>query len=123
MSSVLQRFLTALNTTYIDVVMLHHQDYLINVTEVAELVQGWVAAGVIRAFGVSNFDKETFATLAAALAPLPLVANEIELSVLQPKAIYDGRVSYHYGQGSSVLAWGPLGGEEGIIVSHAIACD
>jgi len=111
LNAVLARFLSALNTTYVDVAMLHHQDYLLNVTEVAETVRGWMAAGAVRAFGVSNFDKDTFAALAAALAPIPLVANEIELSVLQPKAVFDGRVSYHYGQGSSVLAWGPLGGD------------
>lgn len=105
------RYLTALNSTYVDVVLLHHQDYLINVTEVAGVVQGWLAAGKIKAFGVSNFDQQTFQALANALAPTPLVANEIELSVLKPNAVYDGRVSYHYGQGSSVLAWGPLGGD------------
>lgn len=111
LQSVLQRYLTALNTTFVDVAMLHHQDYLLDLSELVPLVRGWISSGVVRAFGVSNFDKETFATLAAALAPIPLVANEIELSVLQPAAIVDGRVSYHYGQGSSVLAWGPLGGD------------
>ena len=111
LAAAMARFLTALNSSYVDVAMLHHQDYLLNVTELAAVVKGWVAAGTIRAFGVSNFDRDTFALLAAALQPIPLVANEIELSVLQPAAIVDGCVSYHYGQGSSVLAWGPLGGD------------
>jgi hypothetical protein len=111
LQSVMQRYLKALNSNYVDVAMLHHQDYLLNVTELAAVVSGWLAAGTIRAFGVSNFDRDTFATLAAALHPIPLVANEIELSVLQPAPIVDGRVSFHYGQGSSVLAWGPVGGD------------
>lgn len=36
-----------------------------------------MAAGTIRAFGVSNFDMQTFGALAAALAPfnIPLAAN------------------------------------------------
>jgi predicted oxidoreductase len=111
LSAVLQTYLTSFNTTYVDVLMLHHQDFLLNLTEVSGLVKGWIAAGTVRAFGVSNFDVQTFGALAAAMAPYPLVANEIELSVLQPAAFVDGRVSYHYGQGSTILAWGPLGGE------------
>jgi hypothetical protein len=45
LNAVLQTYLTALNTTYIDVVILHRMDYLTDVNEVADTVAAWVAAG------------------------------------------------------------------------------
>lgn len=63
----------------------------------------------MRFLGASNFDVNTFALFQK--AGLRLIANEIELSVLKPDAIVQGTVSYHYSDASTVLAWGPLGGD------------
>lgn len=102
------RYLVPLNTSYVDVLMLHHQDYLLDIDAFAECMIELTAAGSVRHVGVSNFDRDMFAALNKRV---PLVANEIEVSVLNPKAIYDGTVSAMYNLGASILAWGPVGGD------------
>jgi predicted oxidoreductase len=109
LNAVLETYLAALNTTYVDVLMFHRQDYLLNVTELLGALAAWQQAGTVRFLGASNFDVNTFALCQK--AGLRLIANEIELSVLKPDAIVQGVVSYHYSDGSTVLAWGPLGGD------------
>ena len=108
LNAVLDKYLTALNTTYIDVVLLHRQDYLLDFAEMAACFAAWKQAGTVRYFGASNFGRDAFSALAKVV---PLVANELEVSPLNPKALYDGTVAFHYGDGSTVLAWGPLGGD------------
>ena len=102
------RFLTALNSTYLDVLMFHHMDYLLDVDDFAACAAALRASGQVRHFGASNFDRDTFALVNARV---PLLANEIELSVLAPSAIQDGTVSAHSARGASILAWGPVGGD------------
>jgi predicted oxidoreductase len=108
LNSVLDAYLAALNSTYVDVVLLHRQDYLLDFAEMAQVAGGWIAGGKVKAFGVSNFDRDSFAGLAARI---PLVANEIELSPLRPQPLFDGTVSFHYANNVTVLAWSPLGGD------------
>jgi predicted oxidoreductase len=110
LNDVLEQYLTLLNTAYLDVVLLHRQDYLVDFADLAAVVQQWLSSGKVRAFGVSNFDTQTFAALKSA-AGIPLVANEIELSPLRPQPFYDGTVSFHYAQNTTILAWSPLGGD------------
>ena len=87
LTAVVARYLSALATTYIDVLVLHHQDYLLDVVEFAACAQAFRAAGSVLHFGVSNFDQEGFRLLNQAV---PLVTNELEVSVLNPKPMWDG---------------------------------
>ena len=109
LSATLQtRYLTPLNTSYVDVLMLHHQDYLLDIEVFGDCVEGLIAAGSVRHVGVSNFDRDMFAALNKRV---PLVANEIEVSVLNSAPIANGMVSAMYALNTSVLAWGPVGGD------------
>ena len=60
------------------------------------------------ACSVSNYGRDAFTSLSA---HVPLVVNEIEISPINPKALYDGTVAFHVATGSGILAWGPLGGD------------
>ena len=102
------RFLRALNSTYVDVLMFHHMDYLLDVDAFAACAAALKASGAVRHYGASNFDRDTFSLVSTRVS---LLANEIELSVIAPHAIDDGTISAHSRMGASILAWGPLGGD------------
>ena len=51
LNTVLQHYLTAMATTYVDVLMFHHQDYLLDVDEIAACAAAWKAAGTVRYVG------------------------------------------------------------------------
>jgi len=108
LNDVLTKYLTALNTTMIDIVLLHRQDYIVDVVELSTCVNQWITKGTVKYFGLSNFDIQTFTLVNQYI---PLVANQIEVSPLNPSAFIDGRISYHYRKGSAVLAWSALGGD------------
>jgi len=123
LEQVFSDYLNLLNTDYIDVVLLHRQDYLMDVVEVAQAFREWKSAGKALYFGTSNHDQNSFLNLAQYV---PLVTNEIEVSVWAPETICpigsgavspntywtnNGLVDFHYRLNSSVLSWGPLGGD------------
>jgi len=122
LEEVFSDYLRYLQTDYVDLLLLHRQDYLMDVDEVAQLFREWKAAGKVRYFGTSNHDQNSFLNLNARI---PLVTNEIEVSVWAPETICplgfgpvspdtyftnNGLVDFHYRLNSSVLAWSPLGG-------------
>jgi hypothetical protein len=108
LNSSVERYLAALNSSYVDVLMFHHEDYLLDIDAFASCAAALRAAGSVRHFGASNFGRDMFA---AVNKKVPLVANELEVSVLAPTPIYDGTAAFHYGLGATILAWGPVGGD------------
>ena len=81
--------LRRLGVETIDVLLLHRPDPLADPEEVAHAFSTLRAAGKVRAFGVSNYSAVQIDRLAAAL-PAPLVANQIELSLLHADALDTG---------------------------------
>lgn len=73
---ILQR----LNVEYIDVLLLHRPDPLMDIDEVAQTLQKAKASGKVNFFGVSNMNLHQIEYLQSAL-DLPLVANQLELSL------------------------------------------
>eukprot|EP01120_Amphizonella_sp_Union-15-10_P015509 TRINITY_DN7_c0_g1_i1.p1 TRINITY_DN7_c0_g1~~TRINITY_DN7_c0_g1_i1.p1 ORF type:complete len:331 (-),score=67.02 TRINITY_DN7_c0_g1_i1:171-1163(-) len=92
LSSVTQSLLN-IRTQYLDVLLLHRPDALMDADEVAEAFNELHAAGVVRYFGVSNYTNTQFALLQSRLQ-FPLVTNQIELSVLHLDPLYDGTLDY-----------------------------
>jgi predicted oxidoreductase len=113
MEKNLQTYLDSLNTTYVDVLMLHRQDYIMEVDEIATYFAKLNQEGKARYFGASNFDRPSFELLASRLQEhgIPLIANEIEISPITPAAIHDGTVAYHYSTKTGILAWSAVGGD------------
>lgn len=98
-----------LRTEYIDLLLIHRPDPLLDPKEVNEAFVSLRDAGKVRHFGVSNFLPSQFEMLAAHL-DMPLVTNQIEYSVLQRGAEADGSIDLCQKQGVRPMAWSPFGG-------------
>ena len=72
---ILQR----LQTEYLDVLLLHRPDALMEPEEVAEAFDSLKRSGKVRMFGVSNMSPVQMQWLGSALS-VPLVANQMQLS-------------------------------------------
>ncbi|MEM6783948.1 MAG: aldo/keto reductase [Bacteroidota bacterium] len=101
--------LTNLHTDYLDLLLLHRPDPLLNPYEVAEAFYALHRSGQVRAFGVSNFSPAQFDALQAHL-DVPLVTNQVQVSALHTDALFDGTLDHAVRHGFAPMAWSPLGG-------------
>ena len=93
----------------IDLLMLHRPDFLANPHEIAGAFLALHDAGKVRHFGVSNFRPSLVSALQAA-CPLPLVVNQVEISLPQRAAFEDGTLDQCLERKITPMAWSPLGG-------------
>ena len=101
--------LRELHTDTLDLLLIHRPDPLMDADEVAEAFGALWAAGKVRHFGVSNFLPWQFHLLQSRL-DLPLVTNQIELSVLHLAALHDGTLDHAQRLRVPPMAWSPLAG-------------
>jgi predicted oxidoreductase len=95
--------LRRLQTDYLDVLILHRPDPLMQPFEVAQAWQRIKAAGKARHLGVSNMHAAQIAWLQQALDE-PLVVNQLEMSLLKHDWLEAG-TCFNDAQGASALAW------------------
>lgn len=81
--------LSRLGTDYLDVLLLHRPDALCEPEEVARAFDRLYRDGKVRAFGVSNHSENQIRLLQKAL-DLPLVANQLQLSLMHTPLISAG---------------------------------
>lgn len=101
--------LRCLCTDYIDLLLIHRPNPLINPHEVNEAFVSLRETGKVRHFGVSNFLPCQFESLASKLE-VPLVTDQIEYSVMNLAAHEDGSVDLCQKLDIRPMAWSPLGG-------------
>jgi predicted oxidoreductase len=101
--------LSVLGVEKIDLLLLHRPDPLLDVHQVAEAFGQLRQQGKVLYFGVSNFSPAQFDLLQAGLG-FPLVTNQIEISLVHHRPLFDGSVDHLYRLGVSPMAWSPLGG-------------
>ena len=98
-----------LNTDYIDVLLIHRPDFLLNPDEVGEAFELLYRSGKVRSFGVSNFTKSQVEMLSESV---PVGTHQLEISVKALQAFSDGTLDQCAKDGIVPMAWSPLGGGE-----------
>ena len=81
--------LAALETDYIDILLLHRPDALVEPEEVARAFDELEAAGKVRSFGVSNHTPRQIDLLKKYVRQ-PIVANQLQLSITHAPIIAQG---------------------------------
>jgi len=93
----------------IDLYQLHRPDFLCDPAEVASAFTQLKEQGKVREFGVSNFRPSQVTALQSA-CPMPLVVNQIEISLAQIAPFLDGTLDHCLLTGMRPIAWSPLAG-------------
>jgi len=81
--------LKRLNTDYLDVLLLHRPDALVEPAEVAEAFDTLQKSGKVRNFGVSN-QKPMQIELLKKYVRQPIIANQLQLSITNANMISNG---------------------------------
>ncbi|HVJ17970.1 MAG TPA: aldo/keto reductase [Polyangiaceae bacterium] len=116
-----EQILKRLNTDYLDVLLLHRPDPLVEPDEVARAFDELATSGKVRHFGVSNHTAVQMELLARSLRQ-PLITNQLQLSLVHSHLLdagiamnqgktatgADGLLDYCRLRGITVQAWGPL---------------
>ena len=117
--------LRRLKTDYLDVLLLHRPDPLVEPEEVARAFDELQRKGWVRFFGVSNHTAAQIQLLQTCVQQ-PLVANQVQLSVVHAQMLDDGvrfnrdddapasqsegTLPFCRMQGITLQAWSPLAG-------------
>jgi predicted oxidoreductase len=104
-----EQSLKRLGVEMIDLYQLHRPDFIGNPTEVAEAFGKLKKAGKVREFGVSNFRPSQVTAFQAACS-LPLIANQMEISLAKHDAFHDGTLDQCLAETITPMAWSPLAG-------------
>ncbi|MCG2583731.1 aldo/keto reductase family oxidoreductase [Massilia sp. TS11] len=95
--------LARLHTDYIDVLLLHRPDPLMEPDEINEAWHTLYTAGKVRALGVSNMHAGQLRLLTAAL-DTSLVANQLEMSLARRDWL-EAETCFNDAQGAGGLVW------------------
>ena len=93
--------LDALRTDYLDILLLHRPDALVEPEEVARAFADLHAAGKVRAFGVSNHTPGQIELLRRYVEQ-PIVANQLQLSITHAPIVAQGVASNMQGLDQSI---------------------
>lgn len=103
-----EQSLKRLGVETIDLYLLHRPDFLADPHAIAGAFVQLYDAGKVRHFGVSNF-RPSLVTALQAACPLPLVVNQIEISLAKLDALTDGALDQCLERSLTPMAWSPLG--------------
>lgn len=101
--------LKQLNTEYLDLLLLHRPDPLMDADQVAAAFAYLKQAGKVQHFGVSNFTNAQFSLLQSRWHE-PLVTNQLEISPLAMASLHDGTLDFCQERRIQPMAWSCLGG-------------
>jgi len=96
-------------TDYIDLLLIHRPDPLMDHRETGAALDAAVASGKVVSVGVSNFKPHDWNLLQSAMQT-PLVTNQIEISVLETSAFTNGDLAFLQERDVPAMAWSPLAG-------------
>lgn len=101
--------LSRLNTDYLDLLLIHRPDLLLDADEVAEAFTMLKAAGKVRHFGCSNFTPAQFSLLQSRLDE-PLMTNQVEINPVNLQVTEDGTLEQLQQARVRPMAWSCLAG-------------
>ncbi len=104
-----EQSLSNLRTDYIDLLLVHRPDPLMDADEVAGIFQALRREGKVLHFGASNFTPAQFELLHSRFA---LVTNQVKASAMHLDAFLDGTFDQCARLRIRPMAWSPLGGEQ-----------
>jgi predicted oxidoreductase len=104
-----EKSLQNLATDYLDLLLIHRPDPLMDADEVAEAFTTLHQSGKVRHFGVSNFTPAQFALLQSRM-PFTLATNQVEISPVHQPTILDGTLDQCQQLRVHPMAWSCLGG-------------
>ncbi|BFM10271.1 aldo/keto reductase [Simiduia litorea] len=104
-----EQSLINLNTEFLDLLLIHRPDPLMDVDDMAGAFENLQQAGKVGAFGVSNFSVSEFNLLQSRLS-FPLVTNQMEISVLHHASFHDGSLHQAQQLKRAPMAWSALAG-------------
>jgi predicted oxidoreductase len=107
--SSVQTSLEALQTDYLDLLLIHRPDPLMDADETGSALLEMVREGSIRYPGVSNFSPAQLDLLQSRM-PLPLISNQVECSPLQLSPLFDGMLDQAQRLRMRPMIWSPLAG-------------
>lgn len=96
-----------LKTDYIDLLLLHRPSPLMNPEEIAAAFGILRSSGKVRDFGVSNFTVTQFDLISKYFPQL--VTNQVEVSLTETKAFYDGTIDQMMMKKLQPMAWSVMG--------------
>ena len=102
-----ERSLQNFGTDYLDVLLIHRPDPLLDPVEVAGTVEQLKQQGKILAFGVSNFLPHQVDMLTKHIS---IEYNQVEISIIQLDAFSNGILENCIAHTITPMAWAPLGG-------------
>ena len=127
--------LSRLQTDYLDILLLHRPDVLMEAEQIAEAFTALLTSGKVRHFGVSNFKPMQIQLLQRQL-PMPLIVNQMQFGLAHTGMIDSGintnihndaainrdsdALDYCQLNNITVQAWSPLqfGMFEGNFIDH-----
>ncbi|MCP9745628.1 aldo/keto reductase [Lacihabitans sp. CS3-21] len=107
----LDKFLEAQNLEYIDIFLLEGLDFISDLEEIAATLEYIVHTGKAKHIGIANLNNSQHKLLSKFLS-IPIVTSHIEMNLLKPDAIFDGRLDFIKETYSKPLVWAPLAGGE-----------
>ncbi|MEF1218335.1 aldo/keto reductase, partial [Photobacterium damselae] len=110
-TSSVEASLRNLQTDYIDMLLIHRPDALMNADEVAHAFSSLKDQGKVLHFGVSNFTPSQFSLLQSRL-DFQLVTNQVEINPMNFGVVDDGTLDLLQQLRIRPMAWSCLAGGE-----------
>ena len=107
--SSVEQSLKNLQTDFLDLVLLHRPDPLMNADATAEAFNKLISDGKVNHVGISNFTPFQVELLQSRL-DVPLVTNQVECSLHHYKPLFDGTLDQAQKLHMAPMFWSPFSG-------------
>ncbi|MCW1952596.1 MAG: aldo/keto reductase [Flavobacteriia bacterium] len=116
--NAVERSLNKLQTSYLDLLLLHRPSPLMDPEVIDEAITELTSKGYIKSFGLSNFTSSQVKLISQKRA---VTANQIEVSLATSTPMFNGELDYCMRENILPMAWAPLGGLMGKkVIPHAL---